>query len=237
MADEEVSATAAPSASEDDSSGSNRVSNDQTENDKSEQPIQIEQITVIGKPDFCVLKTMKDRLNRIYEPSFGGLLKPGSNVCGKPECEQEFFNSGNKHVMISAHDVTAKTFKLTSGYAWCEKQKECEEVSAKFPGVTFQKNGENEKPLNDKSDSYKAFSLVLSLSENDLYDADFKNIEVGCPEASCIGYEFITKYGRMYYLELVSGSSRTKRLIVNAGDLSKIKKTGNPPDLNKCTPN
>lgn len=208
---------------DEDSTNSNQVET------PTEQPVTLETITVTARYDYCDPIQMRNRVNRNYEPSHGGLLKPGQNICGRPDCLQEFFWNGNKGTLISEVNETSQTISIKSGYAGCTVGAQCDSEKSQYP-IDFLTD--REAP---SSSTYKSYFLKLNVKFDEMYDADYKAVDVICPEGTCFGATLINGSNHMIYTEKRQPDGRiVKRLVVNGVYGSKLKKAGTESSFQRC---
>lgn len=189
----------------------------------------LEPIVVTGRFDYCDPIQMRNRLRKNFEPSHGGLLKPGQDICGKPECVQEFFWNGNKGTVATEVNEATKSLLLKSGYASCRVGEQCDREKTQFP-IEFLTG--RDAP---SSTVFKHYFLNLNLKFDEMYNADYKAVTVVCPESTCFGATLISGNNHMIYTEKKQADGKVvKRLVVNAVYGTKLKKTGSENNFEKC---
>lgn len=194
-----------------------------------QEPVRLETITVTARYDYCDPIQMRNRVNRNYEPSHGGLLKPGQNICGRPDCLQEFFWNGNKGTNVTEVNETAQTIGIKSGYAGCTAGAQCDSEKNQYP-IEFLTG--REAP---STPTYRSYFLKLNIKFDEMYDADYKAVDVICPEGACFGATLVNGTNHMIYTEKRQPDGRVvKRLVVNGVYGSKLKKTGTESNFQKC---
>lgn len=190
----------------------------------------LETITVTGRFNYCDPVQMRNRMRRNYEPSYGGLLKPGQDICGRAECVQEFHWNGNKGTTVSELNESEQKLTLISGYASCNVGEQCDREKSQYPRIEFLPARETADPSR-----FKSYFLKLNVKFDEMYDADYREVTVVCPEGSCFGVTMVNGSHHLIYTEKTQPDGRVvKRLVVNAVYGSKLKKTGTETNFQKC---
>lgn len=195
-------------------------------------PVPVETIVVTARFDYCDPEVMQRRLSRsVRTTCMNCLLEPGSNYCGAPSCAVDFFSAGIGNTTVRELDLKSKKLNLFSGYQ-SRTIESWEAWSARYPLVKVETGKDFKSALQDRHNYY----LSIPVNFDEMYDADFKEITVYCPSESCFGVNMNTSSGHMFYLEITqAGAPKIKKLIVNAGVGSKIKKQAGPePSLERC---
>lgn len=192
-----------------------------------EKPVLLETIVVTAKMDYCEIPILAKRMNKSSSYSYGGLLQPGHSVCSG-DCPNFFHALMNLSVVKNFGGN--ETFEIETAFASC-KRSECSRFFAKYPAIKFK----IERP-EDTSLEYASYSILQKYDAHQMYDADFKNIEVSCPPENCYGIVYESRDGRMFYTATKKSDGKVEeRLVVNGGINSKFVTESKSQIFEKCS--